>query len=764
MKKTKKLKNTRKVKNPLRKRLLRELMHDFGKYAVAFTFIFATIAMVSGFLVSDISLKTAYDESFEKYNVEDGHFTLLMPAEDDVCLGMERLYKVKVYENFYADREAANGSAVRMYKMRCDVNRADLLEGSFPERISDIAIDRLYAENNGISVGDSMVIEGRHFRVCGFVALTDYSALFKNNTDMMFDAKQFTVALVTDNDFNAIPYADLKFCYSWVNNDRTLSTDDCKAKAEDVMEWLADRAVITDFLGRGDNQAIQFTGADMGGDKAMIVAMLYVVMGVMAFIFAVTTSNTIEQEAAVIGTLRSSGYTRGELLRHYIALPIIVSMIAAVIGNILGYTVLKEYFARLYLHSYSLTRYRTVWSSEAFWLTTAAPLAILLAVNLIVISRRLRLPPLRFLRRELTSRTKKRVMRLSHRLGFLTRFRLRVIFQNIPSYLMLFVGILVANVMLLFGIMMSPLLEQFRVDVLDSKLASYQYILKAPVSTSDAKAEKYCLSELLDKPSGEEIMVYGVSRDSRYFSNISDTPIPSDNEVLVSQGYIEKYGIEVGGTVRLREKYGGKSYSFKVKEAVNYPASLAVFMNDELFRDTFGKDGDYFTGYLSDRRLADIKDEYVASVITEHDLVIVADQLDDSMGLVFPIMGGFAILLYMLMIYMLSKLILEKNAQSISITKILGYSGREIGKLYITSTAWVVMISLFVTLPIAAVFMRWIYGAFMLKMHGWLTFFVAPVTYVKMLAIGIASYFAIGSLQYLRIRHIPMEKALKNNE
>ena len=134
------------------------------------------------------------------------------------------------------------------------------------------------------------------------------------------------------------------------------------------------------------------------------------------------------------------------------------------------------------------------------------------------------------------------------------------------------------------------------------------------------------------------------------------------------------------------------------------------------------------------------------------------------MGLVFPIMGGFAILLYMLMIYMLSKLILEKNAQSISMTKILGYSGREIGKLYITSTAWVVIISLFVTLPVSAVFMRWIYGLFMLKIHGWLTFFVAPITYVKMLAIGIVSYFVIGSLQYLRIRHIPMADALKNNE
>ena len=52
----------------------------------------------------------------------------------------------------------------------------------------------------------------------------------------------------------------------------------------------------------------------------------------------------------------------------------------------------------------------------------------------------------------------------------------------------------------------------------------------------------------------------------------------------------------------------------------------------------------------------------------------------------------------------------------------------------------------------------------MLEMHGWLTFFVAPVTYAKMLALGVVSYLVIGSLQYLRIRHIPMGEALKNNE
>lgn len=754
---------TKKIKNPMGKRLPREFFGDFGKYMVVFVFLFATIAMVSGFLVSDISLKTDYDESFEKYNVEDGHFTLYMPADEEFFQPMERLYKVKVYENFYADKETDDGNTtVRFYKMRKDVNRSDLWEGEFPAHISDIAIDRLFAENNGIAVGDSMKIDGRTFRVCGLVALSDYSALFKNNTDMMFDAKKFTVALMFDSDFNAIQPGKLQYCYSWTNNDRTLSEDACKDKAEDIMEWLADRTVLTGFLRRADNQAIMFTGTDMGSDKAMIIALLYVVMGVMAFIFAVTTSNTIEQDAAVIGTLRASGFTRGELLRHYIALPIVVSMIAAVLGNLAGYTVLKDYFARLYLHSYSLTKYRTVWSSEAFWLTTAAPLAILLVVNLVVLSRKLRLSPLQFLRRDLGTRQKKKVMHLSSKLSFLTRFRLRVIFQNIPSYLTLFFGILFANVILLFGIMMMPLLENFKEEVLDSKISEYQYLLKAPVSTSDAAAEKYCLSEMLDQPSGEEIMIYGVSPSSAYLKDVS---IPTrKDEVLVSEGYLEKYKLQVGGTVTLKEKYRKKTYTFTVKDTIHYPASLTVFMSDETFREVFDKDDDYFTGYFSNRELTDIDENYIASVIKEHELIVVADQLDDSMGLVFPIMGGFAILLYMMMVFLLSKLILEKNAKAISMAKILGYSGREIGKLYLTSTAWVTIFSLFATLPLVSIFMEWIYGQFMLEMHGWLTFFVAPVTYAKMLAIGIVSYFAVSALHYFRIRHIPMNEALKNEE
>lgn len=64
------------MKNPLLKRPGREIFSDLGKSIALFLFLTLTIGFISGFLVADGSMSEAYDQSFEKYNIEDGHFTL----------------------------------------------------------------------------------------------------------------------------------------------------------------------------------------------------------------------------------------------------------------------------------------------------------------------------------------------------------------------------------------------------------------------------------------------------------------------------------------------------------------------------------------------------------------------------------------------------------------------------------------------------------------------------------------------------------------
>ena len=160
------------------------------------------------------------------------------------------------------------------------------------------------------------------------------------------------------------------------------------------------------------NQAIHFTGDDMGSDKSMMIVLLYILIAIMAFVFAITTSNTITKEAAVIGTLRASGYSRGELLSHYISIPVLVTLIAAVIGNILGYTVFKEICAGMYYGSYSLPTYETRWNAEAFLLTTIVPLVIMILINVVMIYRKLTLSPLKFLRKDLKRSSNKKAVKL----------------------------------------------------------------------------------------------------------------------------------------------------------------------------------------------------------------------------------------------------------------------------------------------------------------------------------------------------------------
>ena len=121
-----------------------------------------------------------------------------------------------------------------------------------------------------------------------------------------------------------------------------------------------------------------------------------------------TISNTIANESSAIGTLRASGYTKGELIRHYLSMPVIVTFLAAVVGNILGYTVFKDVVVGMYYNSYSLPTYHTIWNPGAFIKTTLAPVIIMLVVNLIVIIRMMQHTPLQFLRHDLKKTKRKK--------------------------------------------------------------------------------------------------------------------------------------------------------------------------------------------------------------------------------------------------------------------------------------------------------------------------------------------------------------------
>ena len=233
----------------------------------------------------------------------------------------------------------------------------------------------------------------------------------------------------------------------------------------------------------------------------------------------------------------------------------------------------------------------------------------------------------------------------------------------------------------------------------------------------------------------------------------------------ISSAYADKYLLDIGDEITLKEAYEDDTYTFSIEGIYDYEGGLTVFLPQDTFNELFDLGSDYFSGYLSDSEITDIDQKYISSVIDLDSLSKISRQLNVSMGSMMYLLDGFSIVLFMILIYLLSKIIIEKNAQSISMTKILGYSDREISSLYLLSTTIMVVVFLLLSFPIETVLMNALFRGIMISsISGWIPLYIDPVLYVKMFLLGFGTYLLVALIEYRRIKKVPMDQALKNIE
>ena len=756
-----------------------------------------SIGLISGFLVADGSMIKAYNDSFDKYNIEDGHFRLndSLSKENKKALEKEG---VTIYDLNYIEEEVESTSTIRLFKPRNKVNQVCIMEGKLPQSKNEIAIDRMYADNNNYQVGQTIKVGKKKLKITGLVALSDYSALFSKNSDLMFDSVKFGVGIISKEEFKSFKDAKIYYNYAWTYNE--VVDNEVNASNDFLNVLVRNVSGIDDYIPQYANQAIHFTGDDMGGDEAMMTVLLYIIIGILAFVFAITTKNTIESEAPMIGTLRAMGYTKKEMLIQYMTLPILVSLVACIVGNILGYTYFKDVMAGMYYGSYSLPTYVTIWSGDAFIKTTIIPFIMMVLINYGILMKSLKLSPLKFMKRDIKKVKKNKKTLVLHRLGFFSQFRLSVILNNLSGYITLFVGVLFAIILLMFGMDMHPVLDHYQDIVVNNMTAKYQYILNTPESVDTTAIEQvfqtipqefrdsflsliddqydemydnyktktkgaeafslYSLKTLPESTIEEDISLYGLQNNSQYI-HIKSLP---KKGVYISKDVADKYNLKKGDRISLKESYKDLRYTFEIKGIYDAPGSMALYMSKSYFNEVFNCQEGYFNGYFSNKKITDLKDDYIASTITQDDLTKVSRQLNVSMGEMFYLVEGFAIVMFIMLIYLLTKMIIENNKVSISMVKILGYTSKEIQKMYVHATTIVILISTLLSFGITTWILSYAFKIVFEEYAGWLPFYVEGSVYIKMFIMTIISYLFVMMIQMRKIKKIPMDEALKNVE
>ena len=768
--------------SPLRKRFPRELKNNLGKYLGIFLLMSMTIALTSGFLLAAHSIGIIIDDMPEKYTIEDARFTTAFEATDEQLnaaadaasdAGTGGTDIVRSW-SFDADFNHAQGDdgrdrTLRVYQHRTQIDLAAYAGGRVPEAADEVAIDRVFATNNGITVGEEVELFGQRFTVCGIMTTSDSQALFQNNSDFTVNTLTFGVAEVSESGFAALEATGHQpaHTYSVRFADRDLTVAQRTDAEKDMMRALSTAgATVDDLTDSSANQGIGYAADDVSGDSTMWGVLLYMIIAIMAFVFVVLTSGTIEEESAIIGTLLASGYRRRELVAHYLAMPAAVGIAAAVVGNVAGYTLMSEPMRNLYYGSYSLPPYYATWSWSVFAQTTVLPVATLVIITLLGLLRKMGHTPLEFLRHETSKGGVKRGFALPERLSFITRFRMRVFLRNLGNFATLFVGIGFASMLLLFSLAILPTMTHYAENLHNNVVAEHMYTLKAPLEVDNAQAEKYAVYSLeYDRGEGsgtETITVYGVPEDSRYWDDLA----VGDGHVVFGNGLIDKFRFADGQTVNLYDKYEdetrevtyeGGGYTWGTK------SDMAVYMSLDDFNRFFGNDAGYFNGYASDQEL-DLDARYLASDLTPESMDAIGEQFVGMMDDMIGMLMGLSVFIFLVFMYLLTKSVIDRSARSISYMKVFGYRDSEISRLYVRSITLTVIVSLVVCQPLIIGGLTLLFRAMLLAYNGNIEIYVPMTAIAEVIAIGFATYLAVALLHIRRIKRVPLALALKVQE
>lgn len=768
--------------SPLRKRFPRELKNNLGKYLGIFLLMSVTIALTSGFLLAAHSIGVIINDMPEKYSIEDARFTTAFEATDeqldaaadaasDAGTGGTNIVRNWSFDADFNHAQGDDGRdrTLRVYQHRTQVDLAAYAGGRVPEAADEVAIDRVFATNNGITIGEEVELFGQRFTVCGIMTTSDNQALFQNNSDFTVNTLTFGVAEVSESGFAALEATGHQpaHTYSVRFADRDLTVAQRTDAEKDMMRALSTAgATVDDLTDSSANQGIGYAADDVSGDSTMWSVLLYMIIVIMAFVFVVLTSGTIEEESAIIGTLLASGYRRRELVTHYLALPATVGIAAAVVGNVAGYTLMSEPMRNLYYGSYSLPPYYATWSWGVFAQTTVMPAATLVGITLLGLLRKMGHTPLEFLRHETSKGGVKRGFALPERLSFTSRFRLRVFLHNLGNFATLFVGIGFASMLLLFSLAILPTMTHYAENLHNNVVAEHMYTLKAPLEVDNAQAEKYAVYSLeYDRGEGsgtETITVYGVPEDSRYWDDLA----VGDGHVVFGNGLIDKFRFADGQTINLYDKYEdetrevtyeGGGYTWGTK------SDMAVYMSLDDFNRFFGNDAGYFNGYASDQEL-DLDARYLASDLTPESMDAIGEQFVGMMDDMIGMLMGLSVFIFLVFMYLLTKSVIDRSARSISYMKVFGYRDSEISRLYVRSITLTVIVSLVVCQPLIIGGLTLLFRAMLLAYNGNIEIYVPMTAIAQVIAIGFATYLAVALLHIRRIKRVPLALALKVQE
>lgn len=716
----------------------------------ALTSMVIVAAVSTGHTLTDV-VKNFVDD----YKAEDAEFVTYKPLTDEDIENLENEYDVIIEYSRYKDISVKNGdlegTTVRIFDMPEKLNLCEVRDGSKPKD-GEALLTQDFADVHDIKVGDNVSLEAYSYKISAYTTKADYIYMLEKLTGYI-DNEKFAVMVVNSNEYDKLD-ADENGYYSIKYN---------KDNSKEVRGKLNQDYVIASYLAATSNTRISMPVNE--GDAVTNMAMMYapVMFIIIITLIVMILGRNIRNEQYLLGTFLALGFSRKQIVSHYMRYGLIPGLIGSVIG--IGCSVpLTKVLCKFYIeYDFEKLTYTVNYNIPSIIVALVVPTVLYCAAIAIQAAKLLKKSPVDLLRNTGKDTKTIGIMKNSHAKTQL-KMRVRSVIGHPGRSIVTMFGVMVASFCILTGLIMNDSMDSLLHGGLTSSIKyEYLYRLNSLEEGTPDKGEALFQNYYEVDGSTVQLSAQGISEDSKYFPDKTDSgdKLELDKYYLTSAA-AQTYGVKAGDELTFFNIADLEEHKVKISGIVTDNTHCYLYTGRINAAKLAGVDDGVYNCIISADKL-ELDKNLVASETT---MTVTADTMENMMGPMKAIMAIFeivGIVLGVFVLYLIINMIVSETRTNISVMKVLGFSRKEIANRVLNVNHILVCVGYLLGIPVAYEFVKIGYSD-TIENYGML---LEPVLTIKSLVIGFVlawvTYELSLLLQKRKISRIDMVEALKEN-
>lgn len=761
----------------LNKKILREIKLNKMQFFNIFIMVFLGVFVFAGVHAYMDGMKISGDKYYESNNLQD----IWLSGEnftDEDLKNVKEISNVKNAERILNIRtELENYKDVSLdtnFIETNEISKMYIVDGEeFSKDKKGVWLDSYLAKNLDLKVGDEITFKYKDYemkeKILGLITVPDHIYSVKDESTIFPTHKDFGFIYLSVNEFQIQDY--MIYNQIIVDIDDTDKIDETKRNIENNIKSAI---AVTDRNASSSYQSYN-SEIEEGETYSKVFTFLFLFIAILS---VVTTMNRfVKRQRTQIGTLKALGFKNRKIIKHYVSYGFYVSLLASILGLILGKYVLGTFFLNMEAQYFEIPVYNTILISSVYILAIIVVVLITIVTYLscrgilkesAVEALRTEIPKVKNTKFDLTT---KGIFKKS---SISTRWNLRDIGRNKSRSIMAVVGIIGCTMLLVCAFGMLDTMNSY-LDWEFNKISNFEYKLSLSNNYTNEQLEKLTdkygksTSETLgieikngDKKEANTLVVNDAKDYLKYTNHNREYMDLKDDGIYITEKLSEKYNLNIGDTISWHIFGDNTWYTCKIVGLNRDPQNQNLNMTRKYYETlglTYRADSLYTDENLSETKSLDGVDIIQSKANLQEGM----ESMLDTMKTMITILIVVSAILGFVIIYNLGILSFTEKQYQFATLKVLGFKNQQIKKIFIKQNLWLSIIGIVLGLPLGFIMVDYIFKSALGENYDF-SASIKPLSYL--LAVGGSLIVAIFVNKVLsrKVKTIDMVTSLKGNE